>query len=137
MHLSDVHNETGHEVTTLSRLTKVNWLLPSSSLIFASDEMLECSNNIFLSENIELLQVRRGSWIDTSCIKEICFVFSYLDVIDGKYCCERISNAYYIRYRYISETLSVEAISTKLRPYFEFPSCYPTFHFLWTACFST
>ncbi len=109
---------------------------PSSSLNFASDVMLELSTNIFLAGNTELLQ-QSGSWIDTSSIKEICFVFSYIDVIDGKFCCEGISNAYYIRYRYISETLSVEAISSKVHPHFAFPSLYPTFHSLWTTCFST
>jgi hypothetical protein len=131
------HAETRNEVTTLTGLAKVNWFLPSSSLILASNTTVEQSSNIFLSENTELIQTRKGSWVDTSCIKEICFVFSYLDVIDGKYYCEGISNAYYIRYRYISETLGIEAISKKSRPFFEFPSCYPTFPFFWTACFST
>jgi hypothetical protein len=131
------HTETRNEITTLTGLAKVNWFLPSSSLILASNTTVEQSSNIFLSENTDLIQTRKGSWVDTSCIKEICFVFSYLDVIDGKYCGEGISNAYYIRYRYISETLGIEVISNKSRPFFEFPSCYPKFHFFWTACFLT
>jgi len=74
MHIS---NETSNEVATLSGLAKVNWFLPRSSLTLANDTVVEPSSNIYLSANTELLQM---SWIDTSFIKEICFVFSYLDV---------------------------------------------------------
>ncbi len=86
-------------------LVKVNWYSPRSSLVFTNDTIAKlASNNIYLSDNTELLQTKSTSWIDTSITKELCFMFSYLDIINGTYCCEGISNAFFVRYRYIYET---------------------------------
>jgi hypothetical protein len=90
--------------------------------------------NVYLSSNTELIQTQKCCWINISVIKELCFIFFYCGVINGKFCCKGISNAYFIQYCYLSEERTLQDIES---PYFAFPSYYPKFHLYWSSCFST
>jgi hypothetical protein len=55
----------------------VNWC-PHISLLYSSaPPLVNSSSNISLSSNAELVQTIKGSWVDTSLIHELCFVFLY------------------------------------------------------------
>ncbi len=126
------------QVPALNGMALVNLFSPRSSLVSAPSVAEPTSNNnIHLLSNTELLQTRRSSWINTSLIKELCFIFSYPDVIEGTCCCEGIVNAFFIRYCYIHETQLVEPVSSQYYPYLCFLIFYPEFKMFSTSCFST
>jgi hypothetical protein len=80
--------------------------------------------------------MKQYSWLSTSNLLELCFVFKYGDVVDGKFFIEGMTNAFYAHYRYVDET-SLEPICQEKGPYFAFPSLFPTFFSHWSHCWST
>jgi hypothetical protein len=98
--------------------------------------MASASSNIYTSDNVEVFQTKWFSWLCTSEVLEICFVFKYGDVVDGKFCCEGITNAFYCRYRYDNDSV-LEPICKVEDPFFSFPSLSPMFTMYWCHCWST
>jgi hypothetical protein len=120
----------------LAGFVKINWFLPRSLLHFANSESSVASSNVYASDNIELYQTKRYTWLRTSDILELCFVFKYVDLVDGIFCCEGISNAFYARYRYVNEYL-LEPICQEQDPFLAFPHLFPMFSLYWSQCWSS
>jgi hypothetical protein len=120
----------------LDVFVKLNWFMPQSLLQFPNPEMAKASCNLYVCDNIELFQTKRYSWLLASDLLELCFVFQYADVIDGKYCIEGMMNAFYALYRYVDKS-TIEPICKEGDQFFAFPSFFPTFSVHWCHCWST
>jgi len=114
---------------------KINWFYPQELLNFAHLDIAAASSNIYLTNNIELFQTKGFSWLSTSQISELCFVFYYIDVVDGKYCCEGMSNTFFVHYHYGAQR--VEPISNVENSYCAFPLFIPEFSLQWSYCWSS
>ncbi len=95
----------GQVLNQLGGFVKLNWFLPRSFLSFANPEMAAASSNLYTSDNVEVFQTKWFSWLRISEVLEICFVFKYGDVVDGRFCCEGITNAFYCRYHYDNDSM--------------------------------
>ncbi len=110
-------------------LMRMNWYSPRPSLVFSNVAIAKlASTNIYLSDNMELLQMKTTSWIDTSLIKELCFMFSYIDIIDGSYCCEGIAWSNCFSIEVWESVVMQQAITTMLCRYSQSQGCHPSGH---------
>jgi hypothetical protein len=62
-------------------------------------------------------------------------VFKYSDLVEGKFCCEGMINAFYSRYRYVDQN-KLEPICQEGDPFFAYPSFFPLFSLHWSHCWS-
>jgi hypothetical protein len=141
--LADISNENpqlyGIDDATdysLGGFVKLNWFRPRHLLNFSESNVAVASHNQFTLNNIELFQTKEYSWLHTGHVVELCFVFNYNDVVDAICCCEGMSNAFFVRYRYAGESL-VEPISKDGSPFLAFPCSFPTFSSYWSQCLSS
>lgn len=82
--LDNNNNEAHHAIpgqqreTNLHGLVKVNWYATMPSFVFSNPLTASPPSNVYLPSNIELLQTKSSSWIDTSLIKECVFMVMLL-----------------------------------------------------------
>jgi hypothetical protein len=121
---------------SLGGFVKINWFFQQSFLSFTHPDIVTASCNLYTSSNVEVFQTKLVSWLNTARVLELCFVFYYNDVVEGKFCCEGMKNAFYIRYRYSGEAI-IEPISKEGQPFVSFPSLFPMYSSYWSSCWSS
>jgi hypothetical protein len=121
--------EHGGSIESLSENT-LGGFYQQSLLCFEHPDIVAASCNLYTSSNVEVLQTKFVSWSNTAHRLELCFIFYYSDVIDGKFCCEGMMNAFDIRN--IAEPICREG-----RPFLSFLILYPMYLSYWSSCWSS